>query len=34
MGKAARTEYEDKYTADRNYHILMEIYERALCAAR
>jgi glycosyltransferase involved in cell wall biosynthesis len=28
MGKAARAEYEDKYTADRNYRILMEIYDQ------
>lgn len=29
MGRAARQEYEDKYTADRNYHVLMEIYDQA-----
>lgn len=31
MGKEARREYEAKYTAERNYEMLMEIYERA-CA--
>jgi glycosyltransferase involved in cell wall biosynthesis len=30
MGRAARAEYEAKYTADRNYQTLMEIYERAI----
>jgi glycosyltransferase involved in cell wall biosynthesis len=30
MGRAARLEYETKYTADRNYKTLMKIYERAL----
>ena len=30
MGRHARVEYEDKYTADRNYQMLHEIYERAL----
>lgn len=34
MGRAARTEYEAKYTPERNYTILMEIYERAICTAR
>jgi len=33
MGKAARGEYEAKYTAEKNYGMLMEIYERALAAA-
>ena len=33
MGRAARAEYENKYTADRNYHILMEIYEQAQSAS-
>ena len=28
MGRAARAEYEAKYTADRNYQMLMEIYQR------
>jgi glycosyltransferase involved in cell wall biosynthesis len=30
MGRAARYEYESRYTADRNYSLLMEIYERTL----
>ena len=30
MGRAARREYENHYTADRNYSLLMEIYERTL----
>lgn len=30
MGKAARQEYESKYTAEKNYPLLMEIYERAI----
>ncbi len=30
MGRAARAEYEAKYTAERNYHMLMDIYERAM----
>lgn len=30
MGKAARVEYESKYTAERNYEMLMQIYQRAL----
>lgn len=34
MGKEARREYEQKYTAERNYKMLMEIYERAIEAAR
>jgi glycosyltransferase involved in cell wall biosynthesis len=29
MGRAARVEYETKYTAERNYEMLMQIYERA-----
>lgn len=33
MGRAARAEYEAKYTAERNYRLLMEIYERVLCSA-
>jgi glycosyltransferase involved in cell wall biosynthesis len=28
MGRAARAEYEAQYTAERNYEMLMEIYER------
>jgi glycosyltransferase involved in cell wall biosynthesis len=30
MGRNARCEYEAKYTAERNYQMLMEIYERAI----
>jgi glycosyltransferase involved in cell wall biosynthesis len=30
MGRAARAEYEAKYTAERNYQMLVEIYERAI----
>jgi glycosyltransferase involved in cell wall biosynthesis len=30
MGRAGRAEYESKYTAERNYPMLMEIYERAV----
>lgn len=30
MGKEARREYESKYTRERNYAMLQEIYERAL----
>lgn len=30
MGKNARLEYESKYTADRNYNMLMEIYKRVI----
>ena len=30
MRKEARAEYEAKYTAERNYQMLMEIYARAL----
>jgi glycosyltransferase involved in cell wall biosynthesis len=30
MGRAARAEYEAKYTAERNYEMLMEIYERVV----
>jgi glycosyltransferase involved in cell wall biosynthesis len=30
MGRAARAEYEAKYTADRNYQMLMKIYEQAI----
>jgi glycosyltransferase involved in cell wall biosynthesis len=32
MGRAARAEYEAKYTAERNYQMLMEIYQKALGA--
>ena len=34
MRKEARAEYEAKYTAERNYRMLMEIYERAISVAR
>ena len=30
MGVQARREYEEKYTSDRNYRMLMEIYQRAI----
>ncbi len=30
MRKEARAEYEAKYTAERNYQMLMEIYQRAI----
>jgi glycosyltransferase involved in cell wall biosynthesis len=30
MGRNARAEYEAKYTAERNYQMLMEIYQRVL----
>jgi glycosyltransferase involved in cell wall biosynthesis len=30
MGKQARREFENKYTAERNYPLLMEIYRRAI----
>jgi glycosyltransferase involved in cell wall biosynthesis len=30
MGRNARCEYEEKYTADKNYDMLMEIYQRAI----
>jgi glycosyltransferase involved in cell wall biosynthesis len=32
MGRAARSEYERKYTSERNYAILMDIYKEALAA--
>jgi glycosyltransferase involved in cell wall biosynthesis len=32
MRRGARREYEEKYTAERNYHALMGIYERAAAA--
>ena len=36
MGRAARAKYETEYTAEKNYSLLMEIYEQALstCASR
>ncbi|MCL6472479.1 MAG: glycosyltransferase [Firmicutes bacterium] len=30
MGKAARAEYEQKYTAERNHELLIDIYRRAI----
>jgi len=30
MGKAARAEFEAKYTAEKNYKMLMDIYETAI----
>lgn len=33
MGQAARTEYEAKYTPERNYEMLINIYEDAIAAA-
>ncbi len=33
MCKEARAEYEAKYTADRNYQMLMEIYEQAMVSS-
>ena len=32
MGKAARRDYEAKYTAEKNYPLLMAIYQRAVAA--
>jgi hypothetical protein len=32
MGREARQEYENKYTAEKNYPILMDIYQRAIAA--
>jgi len=32
VGRAAREEYKANYTAERNYQLLMEIYERAIAA--
>lgn len=34
MGRAARTEYEEKYTAERNYELLMQIYRDAIAHRR
>jgi glycosyltransferase involved in cell wall biosynthesis len=34
MGQEARREYELKYTAERNYELLMEIYRLAIERAR
>jgi hypothetical protein len=30
MGQQARKDYEEKYTAEKNYPMLMEIYRRAM----
>lgn len=30
MGRNARREFEEKYTADKNYDVLMAIYQRAI----
>ena len=30
MGKTARRQYEDKYTAENNYQMLMDIYRRTI----
>ena len=32
MGRQARREYKSKYTAEKNYPVLMEIYQRAVAA--
>ncbi|TFW09550.1 glycosyltransferase [Oxalobacteraceae bacterium OM1] len=34
MGRAARTEYDNKYTPERNYEQLIDIYEDAIAAHR
>ncbi|HET6893108.1 MAG TPA: glycosyltransferase family 4 protein [Pyrinomonadaceae bacterium] len=34
MGENARTEYEAKYTSEKNYHQLMAIYSEAIAAAQ
>jgi glycosyltransferase involved in cell wall biosynthesis len=34
MGKAARTEFENRYTAEKNYPLLMEIYQQAIAKQR
>ncbi|WP_019140843.1 glycosyltransferase family 4 protein [Noviherbaspirillum massiliense] len=34
MGQAARAEYEARYTPERNYEILMDIYDDAIAAIR
>jgi len=34
MGRQARLEYEQKYTAERNYQMLMDIYDMAIARAR
>jgi hypothetical protein len=32
MGKEARRQYEAKYTAEKNYSLLMDIYQRVIGA--
>jgi hypothetical protein len=34
MGQAARAEYEATYTPERNYHMLMDIYEDAIATTQ
>lgn len=34
MGRNARAEYEAKYTAERNYEMLMDVYRQAIAARR
>jgi len=31
MGRGARAVYEAKYTAEHNYHVLMQVYRKAAC---
>jgi len=34
MGRNARSEYETKYTAERNYTMLVDVYQQAIQEAR
>jgi glycosyltransferase involved in cell wall biosynthesis len=34
MGQNARAEYEAKYTAERNYKMLIDVYQQAIVEAR
>jgi hypothetical protein len=34
MGQNARREYEEKYSAEKNYELLMGIYQRAMTTHR
>jgi glycosyltransferase involved in cell wall biosynthesis len=34
MGRNARAEYEAKYTAERNYKMLIDVYQQAIQEAR
>jgi hypothetical protein len=34
MGNQARREYESRYTAEKNYPLLMDIYARAIARQR